>query len=84
MINKVVNSVEEAIEGVADNMTLMLGGFGLCGIPENSIRALSQSGVRVNVYFQQCRSGRFWFRSAIKKTPNQKNDFFLCRRKCRV
>ena len=46
MINKVVNSIEEAIEGVADDMTFMLGGFGLCGIPENSIGALSQSGIK--------------------------------------
>ena len=46
MINKVVNSVEKAIEGVADDMTFMLGGFGLCGIPENSIGALSQSGIK--------------------------------------
>jgi 3-oxoacid CoA-transferase subunit A len=46
MINKVVNNVEEAIEGVADNMTFMLGGFGLCGIPENSIAALSASGIK--------------------------------------
>ena len=46
MINKVVNGLEEAIEGVVDGMTLMLGGFGLCGIPENSIKALSQSGIK--------------------------------------
>ena len=46
MINKVVNNVEEAIKGVADDMTLMLGGFGLCGIPENSIIALSQSEIK--------------------------------------
>ena len=46
MINKLVKSVEEAIEGVADDMTFMLGGFGLCGIPENSIEALSQSGIK--------------------------------------
>ena len=46
MINKVVNSVEEAIQGVADDMTFMLGGFGLCGIPENSICALSKSGIK--------------------------------------
>ena len=46
MINKVVNNVEKAIEGVADNMTFMLGGFGLCGIPENSICALSESGIK--------------------------------------
>ena len=45
MINKVVKNVEEAIEGVANDMTFMLGGFGLCGIPENSINALSQSGI---------------------------------------
>ncbi len=46
MINKVVNNVEKAIEGVDDNMTFMLGGFGLCGIPENSICALSESGIK--------------------------------------
>ena len=37
MINKKVNSVQEALQGIEDNMTIMLGGFGLCGIPENSI-----------------------------------------------
>ena len=36
-MNKVVKNVEEALVGVQDGMTLMLGGFGLCGIPENSI-----------------------------------------------
>jgi 3-oxoacid CoA-transferase subunit A len=40
MINKEVHSIEEAIAGVQDNMFLMLGGFGLCGIPENCIQAL--------------------------------------------
>lgn len=40
MINKVVKNVDEAIQGIEDGMTLMLGGFGLCGIPENSIAAL--------------------------------------------
>ena len=39
-MNKVVNNVTEALEGIEDNMTLMLGGFGLCGIPENSIAKL--------------------------------------------
>lgn len=46
MIDKVVANAEEAIRGIEDNMTLMLGGFGLCGIPENSIAALVKSGVR--------------------------------------
>jgi len=39
-MNKVVATVEEALLGLEDNMTLMLGGFGLCGIPENSIKEL--------------------------------------------
>ena len=46
MINKVVNNIDEAVEGVADNMTFMLGGFGLCGIPENSIAALVKSEIK--------------------------------------
>ena len=40
MINKKVNSVTEALQGIEDNMTLLIGGFGLCGIPENSIAEL--------------------------------------------
>tara|TARA_B100000900_G_scaffold141206_1_gene119635 strand:+ start:236 stop:934 length:699 start_codon:yes stop_codon:yes gene_type:complete len=46
MINKVVNNVQEALEGVKDEMTLMLGGFGLCGIPENSIAELVNKGIK--------------------------------------
>ncbi|MBL6657664.1 MAG: CoA transferase subunit A [Flavobacteriales bacterium] len=45
MINKEVKSIDEAIKGVESNMTFMLGGFGLCGIPENCIEALSISGI---------------------------------------
>ena len=45
MINKEVSSIDEAIRGVESNMTFMLGGFGLCGIPENCIAALSKSGI---------------------------------------
>ncbi|WP_281634279.1 CoA transferase subunit A [Flavobacterium luteolum] len=40
MITKKVNSVQEAIEGIKNGMTIMFGGFGLCGIPENTIAAL--------------------------------------------
>ena len=40
MINKKVNSVKEALLGLENSMTIMLGGFGLCGIPENSIAEL--------------------------------------------
>lgn len=44
-MNKVVANAKEAIVGIEDKMTLMLGGFGLCGIPENSISALVEAGV---------------------------------------
>jgi len=45
-MNKVVAGPEEAIKDIQDNMTLMLGGFGLCGIPENCISALVKKGVK--------------------------------------
>lgn len=44
-MNKVVSNAQEATKDIKDGMTLMLGGFGLCGIPENSIAALVDSGV---------------------------------------
>jgi 3-oxoacid CoA-transferase A subunit len=45
-INKVVSGAEEAIKDIPDNATLMLGGFGLCGIPENCITALIKKGIK--------------------------------------
>jgi 3-oxoacid CoA-transferase subunit A len=42
----VVSSAEEAIRDVFDGATIMVGGFGLCGIPENLIRALVKKGVK--------------------------------------
>ena len=44
-MNKVVSGAEEAIRDIADGATLMLGGFGLCGIPENCIDALVKKGI---------------------------------------
>ena len=46
MINKKVDNVTKALEGVKDNMTFMLGGFGLSGIPENAIAQLVKLGVK--------------------------------------
>jgi 3-oxoacid CoA-transferase subunit A len=46
MINKKVANAQEAINDIKDGDTLMLGGFGLCGIPENCIAALVQKGVK--------------------------------------
>jgi 3-oxoacid CoA-transferase subunit A len=45
-MNKVVASADEAVADINDGATIMVGGFGLCGIPENLIRALVNKGVR--------------------------------------
>jgi 3-oxoacid CoA-transferase subunit A len=45
-MNKVVKDVNEALQGIEDGMTLMVGGFGLCGIPENSIAELVRKGTK--------------------------------------
>ena len=45
-MNKVVASADEAIKDIPDGSTIMIGGFGLCGIPENLVRALVRKGVK--------------------------------------
>lgn len=45
-MNKVVENADQAIHDIQDGATLMLGGFGLCGIPENSIKALVKKGIK--------------------------------------
>jgi 3-oxoacid CoA-transferase subunit A len=45
-LSKVVQNADVAIQDIQDGMTLMLGGFGLCGIPENCITALVRKKVK--------------------------------------
>lgn len=45
-MSKVINNVDEAIRDINDGATIMFGGFGLCGIPENCIAALVRKGVK--------------------------------------
>ena len=45
MINKTVNTIEEALEGVESGMTLAFGGFGLSGIPENLIQGIVDKAI---------------------------------------
>jgi 3-oxoacid CoA-transferase subunit A len=45
-MNKVIANADEAVRDISDGATLMVGGFGLCGIPENVIRALVRKGVK--------------------------------------
>ena len=57
-MKKVYPDAEAAVEGVMSNMTLIIGGFGLCGIPENCIDALAELNVdRADVRVQQRRRG---------------------------
>ena len=46
MIDKLVKTADEAVAGIKDGMTLVVGGFGLCGVPENLINALMRLGVK--------------------------------------
>lgn len=46
MINKIVSSADEAVKDIPSGATLAVGGFGLCGIPENLIAALLKSGIK--------------------------------------
>jgi 3-oxoacid CoA-transferase subunit A len=45
-MNKVVNDAKEAVRNISDGATIMLGGFGLCGIPENCINALVEKNIK--------------------------------------
>jgi len=46
MITKTIAGISKALEGIQSGMTMMLGGFGLCGIPENLIKAIADSSLR--------------------------------------
>ena len=46
-MNKIFSNAPDALNDVQDNATIMLGGFGLCGIPENSIAALVTKAIGV-------------------------------------
>jgi len=45
-VNKIIPNADEAVKDVFDGATIMVGGFGLCGIPENLIRALVRKGTK--------------------------------------
>jgi 3-oxoacid CoA-transferase subunit A len=71
MINKKVSGADEAIRDITDGNTLMLGGFGLCGIPENCIAALVKKGVK--------ELRQFWNRAFTQNQAGKKDDFFIRR-----
>jgi hypothetical protein len=78
MINKKVDNVQVALEGLENGMTIMLGGFGLCGIPENSIAELVKKETTV---YQIMLVLTISVLAYYCTKTNQKNDLFLCWRK---
>ncbi len=79
-MNKVYANAEAALKDViADNQTLAVGGFGLCGIPEKLIVAVKQSGVTgLTCISNNAGVDDFWFRYFASNKTDQKNDLFLC------
>lgn len=82
MIRKVVSGPEEALKDITSGATLMLGGFGLCGIPENSIAELVRKGVD-NLICISNNAGvdDFGLGLLLQKKTNPQDDIFLCGRK---
>ena len=79
-MKKVYTSAAEALEGlVFDGMTIAVGGFGLCGIPENLIVALRETGVKdITVVSNNCGVDDFGMGAFAADAPDQENGFFLC------
>lgn len=78
-MNKCVSSADSAIEKVANGATILMGGFGQCGIPENLIVALSRKDVR-NLTVVSNNAGIDDFGIGVLLQNRQvKNDFHLCR-----
>ena len=46
MFSKIYNTAKQAIQGISDGQTILVGGFGICGTPMNLINAVKQSGVK--------------------------------------
>ena len=85
MIQKVVPNAEAAVEGIADDMTMMFGGFGLCGIPENAIAAVRAKGVKgLTCISNNAGVDGFGLGLLLETRQVKKNDKLICRRKRRV
>ena len=69
-LNKVVKTYDEALKGLKDNMSVMAGGFGLCGIPEGSIQKIYDLGIK-GLTFISCTAGIADFGLGILLEKNQ-------------
>ena len=76
--DKVVSSYAEALDGLEDNMTVIAGGFGLCGIPENLIKEIKRKGTKGLTIASNNRCGWQRLRLTFGRQTDQKNDRLLC------
>ncbi len=80
-LDKRVASYEAALEGLTDGMTLLAGGFGLCGIRELDRRGAASPGAGADGGLQQLRGRRFRSRHAAGVAPGQQGGGLLRRGK---
>ena len=84
-MNKVFADADAAVYDVTDGSTIMFGGFGLCGIPENLIAALKRRGVKhLTCISNNAGVDGFGLGLLLKTGQIKKNDEQLCWRECRV
>ena len=81
-MKKVFATAAEALEGLLSNdMTIAAGGFGLCGIPENLIQAIKDSGVTgLTVASNNAGVDDFGLGLLLQDKQVKRDDFILCRR----
>jgi len=79
-MKKVFSSADEALNGVLkDGMTIAAGGFGLCGIPENLIAAIKNSGVKeLTIASNNAGVDDFGLGLLLQDRQVKKNDIILC------
>ena len=84
-MNKVIANATQAIRDIEDGAVIMLGGFGLCGIPENCIAALVSKKVKnLTCISNNAGVDDFGIGLMLKQRQVKKNDRILRGRKCRV
>lgn len=84
-MNKVFSNAPSAIADIQNDAVLMLGGFGLCGIPENTITALVEKKITgLTCISNNAGVDEFGLGLLLKTRQIKKNDQFLCGRERRV
>ena len=85
MITKTVKDAREAVSDIPSGAFLMMGGFGLSGIPENCISALLEREIKdLTIVSNNAGVDDFGIGLLLKKRMVKKDDFQLCRRKCGI